>query len=170
MQATLLRRAVGISVALTGLGLAGPAVAGPANPLQVVQQYMAGWNAHDANLAAMNMDPEVEYYDVTVGESQYGMMVARDNVIRFFINSFPDLKWQMVDKPVVTRNEVVFRWRFTGTNTGPNIDPGVDGGKATGKPISFEGLSLIRVRDGKIVYQGDYYDALSLNRQLGNLR
>ncbi|SCK12786.1 ester cyclase [Vogesella sp. LIG4] len=141
-----------------------------ATPLQVVQQYMAGWNAHDANQAAMAMDPEVEYYDVTVGESQYGVVVARDNVIRFFMNSFPDLKWQMLDKPVVTKNEVVFRWRFTGTNTGPNIDSSINEGKATGKPINFEGLSLVRIKNNKIVYQGDFYDALSLNKQLGNIK
>lgn len=165
---TAISRRVAMATVVGGLMLS--AASWAATPLQVVQQYMAGWNAHDANQAAMAMDPEVEYYDVTVGESQYGVMVARDNVIRFFMNSFPDLKWQMLDQPVVTKNEVVFRWRFTGTNTGPNIDATVNEGKATGKPISFEGLSLIRVKHGKIVYQGDFYDALSLNKQLGNIK
>lgn len=161
-------RRVALVTVVGGLMLS--AASWAATPLQVVQQYMAGWNAHDANQAAMAMDPEVEYYDVTVGESQYGVMVARDNVIRFFMNSFPDLKWQMLDKPVVTKNEVVFRWRFTGTNTGPNIDATINEGKSTGKPISFEGLSLIRIKNSKIVYQGDFYDALSLNKQLGNIK
>lgn len=165
---TGITRRVALVTVVGGLMLS--AASWAATPLQVVQQYMAGWNAHDANQAAMAMDPEVEYYDVTVGESQYGVMVARDNVIRFFMNSFPDLKWQMLDKPVVTKNEVVFRWRFTGTNTGPNIDATINEGKSTGKPISFEGLSLIRIKNSKIVYQGDFYDALSLNKQLGNIK
>lgn len=165
---TGISRRVAMATVVGGLMLS--AASWAATPLQVVQQYMAGWNAHDANQAAMAMDPEVEYYDVTVGESQYGVMVARDNVIRFFMNSFPDLKWQMLDKPVVTKNEVVFRWRFTGTNTGPNIDATINEGKPTGKPISFEGLSLIRIKNSKIVYQGDFYDALSLNKQLGNIK
>ena len=39
--------------------------------------------------------------------------------------------------------------------------------KATGKPLSFEGVSFIRIKDGKIAYQGDYYDALGFNKQLG---
>lgn len=153
------------------IGLAAaPMVQATASPLAVVKSYMAGWNAHDANQAAMNMDVDVEYYDVTVGEAQQGVVVARDNVIKFFINSFPDLKWNMVGDPVVTRDTIVFRWQFTGTNTGPNIDATINEGKPTGKPIDFSGLSLIKIKNDKIVYQGDYYDALSLNKQLGNIK
>lgn len=145
-----------------------PAHAGAA--LDAVKAYMDGWNAHDANQAAMAMDPDVEYYDVTVGESQYGVVVARDNVIRFFLNSFPDLKWEMQGEPVEKGEQIAFRWRFSGTNTGPNIDATIDGGKPTSKAISFDGVSLMQVKSGKIVYQGDFYDALSLNKQLGNVR
>ncbi|MDN0076776.1 ester cyclase [Crenobacter sp. SG2303] len=159
------------SVLVLSLGLiAAPLAHAAKPPLTVVKDYMAGWNAHDPNQAAMNMDVNVEYYDVTVGEAQQGVVVARDNVIKFFIASFPDLKWSMVGDPIVTRDAVVFRWQFTGTNTGPNIDATVNEGKPTGKPIALSGLSMIKVRDGKIVYQGDYYDALSLNKQLGNIK
>ena len=38
---------------------------------------------------------------------------------------------------------------------------------ATNKPLSFDGVSYVKVKDGKIVYQGDYYDALGLHKQLG---
>ena len=165
---TAISRRLALATVVGGLMLS--AASWAATPLQVVQQYMAGWNAHDANQAAMALDPEVEYYDVTVGESQYGVMVARDNVIRFFINSFPDLKWEMLGEPVQGKEQIAFRWRFSGTNSGPNIDATVDGGKPTGKPISFEGVSLIKVKHNRIVYQGDFYDALSLNRQLGNIK
>ncbi|MCY1549424.1 hypothetical protein D9M68_855890 [compost metagenome] len=52
---------------------------------------------------------------------------------------------------------------FSGTNSGAwsTETP------ATGKPLSFEGASFIRIEDGKITYQGDYYDALGFNKQLG---
>ena len=69
--------------------------------LSVVREYMAGWNAHDAELAARSLDADVEYYDASVGEPQHGMEAARDNVIAFFLDAVPDLTWTMVDEPVV---------------------------------------------------------------------
>ena len=42
-----------------------------------------------------------------------------------------------------------------------------DGLPLFGKLVSFEGVSFVRIKDGKIAYQGDYYDALGLNKQLG---
>ncbi|NDP38289.1 MAG: hypothetical protein GZ093_06000 [Rhodoferax sp.] len=33
---------------------------------------MAAWNAHNANEAALSFDYDVEYFDASVGQSQYG--------------------------------------------------------------------------------------------------
>ena len=153
-------------VLLAGLALSPATMAAKSDPLAVVKAYMDGWNRHDPNLAAMNMDYEVEYYDVTVGESQYGVVPARDNVIKFFMQALPDLKWKMVGEPLVTRDAVAFQWVFSGTNTGIPFE----GDKPTGKPIELKGLSLIKVKGGKIVYQGDFYDALTLKKQLGLIK
>nr|WP_319565992.1 ester cyclase [uncultured Rhodoferax sp.] len=132
-------------------------------PLKVVQKYMAAWNAHNANDAALNFDYDVEYFDASVGQSQYGVVTARDNVIKFFMDAFPDLQWKMEGAPVVSKDAVAFQWVFTGTNTGIAVDCG----KATGKPIAFHGVSMIRFKAGKIAYQGDYYDALTFRNQVG---
>ena len=150
-------------VLLAGLALSPATMAAKSDPLAVVKAYMDGWNRHDPNLAAMNMDYEVEYYDVTVGESQYGVVPARDNVIKFFMQALPDLKWKMVGEPLVTKDAVAFQWVFSGTNTGAWSAET----PATGKPVKFEGVSFVRIKDGKIAYQGDYYDALGFNKQLG---
>ena len=32
---------------------------------------------------------------------------------------------------------------------------------ATGKPFSFKGVTFMRVENGKIVYQGDWYDSVA---------
>lgn len=42
-----------------------------------------------------------------------------------------------------------------------------DGTKATGKKFSIRGATLIRVKDGKILFDGDYYDAYGFYKQLG---
>jgi hypothetical protein len=45
--------------------------------------------------------------------------------------------------------------------------PWPDGTKTTGKAFSFKGLTLMRLKDGKIVSQFDSYDALGIKKQLG---
>ena len=133
------------------------------DPLSVVRAYMDGWNAHDASLATGSLDADVEYYDASVGTSQHGVTAARDNVIAFFLDAAPDLAWTMVDEPLVTEDAAAFRWVFSGTNTGTPFE----GDAPTGARFELQGMSLVRVRNGKIFYQGDFYDALTLKKQLG---
>lgn len=129
----------------------------------IVDGYMAAWNAHDADKAGEFLAEDAEYYDVTVGTAQKGRAAARDNVIKVFVGAIPDLKWQMTGAPIVSADGIAFQWVFSGTNTGAwNAETA-----ATGKPVKFEGVSFIRIKDGKIAYQGDYYDALGFNKQLG---
>ena len=131
--------------------------------LTVLREYMAGWNAHDVTRAARCLAAEVEYHDATVGEPQRGMEAARDNVITFFLEALPDLTWTMVGEPLVADGSAAFRWVFAGTNTGRPFE----GDAPTGASIELQGMSLVQVEKGKIVYQGDFYDALTLRRQLG---
>jgi steroid delta-isomerase-like uncharacterized protein len=129
----------------------------------IVDGYMAAWNAHDADQAATFLAEDAVYFDATVGTPQNGKAAARDNVIKVFIDAVPDLSWKMTSAPIVSAEGIAFQWQFSGINSGawgPDT-------QATGKPLSFEGVSFIRIKDGKIAYQGDYYDALGFNKQLG---
>jgi steroid delta-isomerase-like uncharacterized protein len=156
-----------IRASVAGLAFAGaaalalPACAGEA--LETVDAYVAAWNAHDAGAAAGYFTDDVEYYDASVGEPQQGRDAARTNVIEAFLNAAPDATWERIGEPVESADAVAFEWVFSGTNTGA----WGDGTAATGKPFSFHGLSLFRLEDGKIAYQGDYYDALGFYKQLG---
>lgn len=129
----------------------------------VIDGYMTAWNAHDAEQAASYLAEDAVYFDATVGTPQNGRNAARDNVIQVFITAVPDLTWEMTSAPLVAPDGIAFQWRFSGTNSGPWSAQT----PATGKPLSFEGVSFIRIEDGKIRYQGDYYDALGFNKQLG---
>ena len=129
----------------------------------IVDGYMAAWNAHDVEKAGTFLAADAEYLDITVGTPQNGKAAARDNVIKVFVGAVPDLKWEMTSAPIVSADGIAFQWKFSGTNSG---DWSAET-KATGKPLSFEGVSFIRIKDGKIAYQGDYYDALGFNKQLG---
>jgi steroid delta-isomerase-like uncharacterized protein len=142
-------------------GATKPAATSPS--LAVVDAYMAAWNAHDATKAAGYMTDDVEYYDASTPALQKGRDNARQNVIQAFLTAAPDCVWTRTGAPVVGKDGIAYQWTFKGTNTGP----WADGTKATGKPFSFNGVTLIRLREGKIAYQGDYYDAYGFFKQLG---
>ncbi len=129
----------------------------------IVDGYMAAWNAHDAEQAASFLAEDAVYFDATVGTPQNGKAAARDNVIKVFISAVPDLTWKMTSEPIVGEGGIAFQWVFSGTNSGAWSAET----PATNKPLKFEGVSFIRIKDGKIAYQGDYYDALGFNKQLG---
>ncbi len=129
----------------------------------IVDGYMAAWNAHDVDKAASFMAEDAVYFDATVGTPQEGRAAARDNVIKVFITAVPNLTWKMTSEPIVSADGIAFQWEFAGTNSGAWSAET----PATNKPLKFEGVSFIRVKNGKITYQGDYYDALGFNKQLG---
>ena len=129
----------------------------------VVQAYLAAWNAHDSAKAASFFADNVVYYDASVGKPIEGRDAAKTAVIDNFLTAVPDAVWTIKGQPVVQGDRVAFEWEFAGNNTGP----WGDGTKATGKHFAFTGASVFSVKDGKIVTQNDYYDALGLYKQLG---
>jgi len=129
----------------------------------VVAAYLAAWNAHDSTKAASYFADNVAYYDASVGKPVEGKDAAKTGVIDNFLNAVPDAVWTTKGDPVVAGDKVAFEWEFSGTNTGA----WGDGTAATGKSFKITGASIFDVKDGKIVSQSDYYDALGFYKQLG---
>lgn len=76
--------------------------------------------------------------------------------------SFPDMKVTTEDL-IAEGDKVVERWTQTQTHTGEsfmNIP-------ASGKPISFTGISIYRIADGKIVEHWANMDMFGMMAQLG---
>jgi steroid delta-isomerase-like uncharacterized protein len=150
-------------ILILALALLIPAL-GSAQTIELVDRYMAAWNAHDAAAAARFYDDGVSYYDASTGAPVIGKSKAQSDIVQAFLTAVPDLKWTRdADEPVSGKDAVAFAWTFSGTNTGPWSD----GTKATGKKFLIHGATLIRVKKGKIVSQGDYYDAHTFYKQLG---
>lgn len=160
---TFARRAVlAAAVMIAALAGAGFASAADMSATEVAKGYLAAWNAKDVDKAASFYADDVEYYDVTLAEAHKGKDSARE-VVQVFTTAAPDLKWEMKGDPIVSDDGIAFQWTFSGTNTGawgPDTP-------ATNKPFSFDGVTLMRVKDGKITYQGDYYDGYGFGKQLG---
>ncbi len=137
------------------------AVAG--GDLAVLEGYLAAWNAHDPDRAASFMAEDVTYYDTTVGEPRAGRAAVRDEVVAALLAAVPDLTLTVRGEPVARPGAVAFEWTLAGTNTGAWSAEV----PATGRPLRLEGATVVHLENGKIVYQGDYYDGFSFQRQMG---
>ena len=75
--------------------------------------------------------------------------------------SFPDYREQ-IDELIVADDLVIVRLTIRATNTGP-----LEGLSPTGKAVEFNDVSIIRVREDKIVEQRGLSDHFALYQQLG---
>ena len=65
---------------------------------------------------------------------------------------------------VAEDEQVAVHWRFAGVHQGDYL-----GVAATGKQVTYQGIALLRVVDGKIVDDVAYWDNLPILQQLGAL-
>src|SRR5947209_8651342 len=82
-------------------------------------------------------------------------------VANMFRTAFPDHNL-VIEDLVAEGDKVVARWSGTGTNTGP-----FSGIPPTGKKVTFNGISIFRLVDGKIAENWIQADNLDLMQQLG---
>jgi steroid delta-isomerase-like uncharacterized protein len=75
--------------------------------------------------------------------------------------SFPDLHFKIEDM-IAEGDKVVYRYSVRGTHQKDFM-----GIAATGKQISFRGIHIYRVGDGKLQEEWENWDTLGLMRQLG---
>jgi steroid delta-isomerase-like uncharacterized protein len=135
----------------------------PPASTKLIADYMAAWNSHDPEQAGSFFADDGVYVDASVGSPQVGRRAAIDNVISVFMRAVPNCKWEIRGEPIATGDSIAFEWTFSGVNTG-----GWGGGiPATNQKLNLRGVSFVRIKDGKIAYQGDYYDAATMNKQMG---
>jgi steroid delta-isomerase-like uncharacterized protein len=134
----------------------------PALP-QMVQELEAAWNAHDPQrVAALHTDDAVVEY----GFSGEVLARGRDQIAEEFVGgtiaTYPDVRFATLGG-YQTNDLVVWQWTFTGSYMGQEegLPPG------TGQRVSFGGISLYELRDGKIARKVFYTDDLAFMEQLG---
>jgi steroid delta-isomerase-like uncharacterized protein len=82
-------------------------------------------------------------------------------VIEGYRSAFPDLKITVEDQ-LAERDLVATRWTAKGTHKGELL-----GIAPTGKESTVTGLTIDRIKDGKIVESWNNWDTLGMLRQLG---
>ncbi len=78
-----------------------------------------------------------------------------------YLTGFSDIKFTIKDY-FGQGNKLVKYWNFSGTHTGNffGIPP-------TGKKVSLDGVTLVRMQDGKIAEERDFFDNYDFMKQLG---
>lgn len=116
-----------------------------------------GMNKHDLPLLT-ELYSHCVYRSPAVGE-------LRGEACKRFMESvlvaFPDVR-QTIEDQLADGDKVVTRWSFTATHQGAFM-----GIAPTGKRVTFTGVCIDRIIDGKIMEEWEEWDALGLLRQLG---
>ena len=90
-----------------------------------------------------------------------GLEAYKERVITYLRTAFPDLQ-SNIEEIIAEGNKVVVRWIWRATHQGEfwGVAP-------TGKQITYEGISILRLADGKIVDDRFQADLLGLMQQFG---
>jgi steroid delta-isomerase-like uncharacterized protein len=98
--------------------------------------------------------------DPTVLGRGVGPAAYRRQVERFLIG-LPDLKF-VVDETVSEGDKLVVAWTVTGTHKGEFL-----GVPPTNKKVTFSGITINQIADGKILESTVIWDGLGLLKQFG---
>jgi steroid delta-isomerase-like uncharacterized protein len=83
---------------------------------------------------------------------------------RKFREAFPNIE-VVVEDAVAEGDKVAARCSVRGHHRGDSL-----GFAATGQPVEFTGMTITRIRDGKIVEAWNNFDFMTMFQQLGALR
>ena len=125
--------------------------------------YIDAMNRHDGAAATSYFAEDVTIFDSLVGKVLQGRAEAGDKVVGMYLRAVPDGHWELRNEPIVSASGFSYEWKLTGVNLG-NWTSYLRG---RGQKIDFKGISIVRLKDGKIVYQANYFDATALGQQAG---
>ena len=132
----------------------------PKTNLNVIQRFYDAYNQkHEPILNEIIADDYVDYGHQPPGRGLPGAKSDLQDIAR----GFEDARFD-IDEMFGADDRVVVRWTVHGTHTGPFA-----GLQPTQKKIAVSGMSLYRVRDGKITETRNQADLLALFTQLGTI-
>jgi len=124
----------------------------------IAEKWIAAWNSHSPDKMLPLFSDDIVYEDVAFGELSHG----KAEVSKFAASEFeavPDLELKLLRADIHGGHGTI-EWSFSGTDKDIY---------KTGKKFTVRGVSVIDVRNGKIVRNLDFYDSGTIMRQVGVL-
>lgn len=127
--------------------------------VNVVQRFYEAYNKKDASiLDEVVADDYVDYGHQPPGRGVQGAKSDYQDIA----GGFQDGRFEIDEMIASDDDRVVVRWTLNGTHTGPFA-----GLSPTQKKVNVGGISLYRLRDGKITETRNQADLFNLFTQLG---
>lgn len=126
--------------------------------------YHDAWNSHDPDrlLACMTDDAVVE--DRALGERMAGADAIRAMVVAMHEHTSTDFRLDCGELVVATDDTWAAEWTLTGTNDRADEAHGLP---STGRSFTLHGLSIGRLRDGKVAEDRLYWNMAEYLTQIG---
>ena len=118
------------------------------------------FNRGNLDVADELFAPDFVYHDPAGGEEWRGPESVK-RYAAMLRAAFPDLH-QAIEDQLAEGDKVAYRWTACGTHQGELM-----GIAPTGNQVTFTGISVARLADGKIEEIWENYDALGMMQQLG---
>ena len=128
-----------------------------------VEMYVSVW---ESTFSEKNIDlvtSENFHEDVTVVTAS-GNVTGLDDFKAYYanyINGFSDGEFSVVNA-FAQGDNLVKQWSFKGTHDGDFF-----GISATNKSLDLKGTTIVKMKDGKVLLEEDFFDNYSFMKQLG---
>ncbi len=125
-----------------------------------IDDWAAAWSSSDADKVVALFTDDCVYEDVTMGIVNRGKQELK-SFAKTFLSAFPDMKCELQTR-FVSGTLGSAEWTLSGTHTGDA--PGLP---ATNKSFSLRGASVFELQGDKIRRCSDYWDMVTLLKQIG---
>ncbi len=130
---------------------------------ELLNSYLDAWKTRDITEIGKLYAKNISVYDLPTDSITKG----KEAVLKFeqeaWLASAPDMVWIRTSSTLISGNTVAYEWIYSGTYTGDWW-----GMKINKKSFSVKGISTTTFNDdGKIIFQKDFYDLKSFEKQLG---
>jgi predicted ester cyclase len=137
----------------------------------VVGRWFTDFWGETCNLSVVD---EIAALDMRLKYSLHAPRNGRQDIKAFmtdFRAAFPDLNFWGTADLLAEGDYVVGQWEGGGTHTGPAFKDFLAGelGANTGRKMHFTGVTVLKLKDGKIVEEIGFDDGVSALTQLGLL-
>ena len=116
------------------------------------------------NKKNLNMFSDSNYTKTITLHASPNAVVGIDNAKAFYANyltGFSDIEF-IIKEAIGMDERLSVYWNFKGTHTGLFF-----GIPATGKKVDIEGITLVRMENGKVAEERDFFDNFEFMQQLG---
>ena len=132
----------------------------PQHKLLFGRLYHSVWNERRLEYIEQVVSETHAMGDPTIAGRGVGPVAYRRQVERF-LTGLPDLKFT-VDDTISEGDKLVVYWTITGTHRGEFL-----GVPATNRKVSFSGITINQMGNGKILESTVIWDGLGLMKQFG---